>query len=101
MSDLILNDREQLAQIAKIFAEESQKWEAMCRELQTQARQLESGDWIGKAARMFQAEMQGEIAQACQKLISAMREASTTITVINRIFDEAEEEGKTYANFLA
>lgn len=100
MSNVIRSDKEELAQIARVFAEEGQKWEGVYRQLQTQTRTLEAGAWIGKGARMFQTEMQGEVFQAYQRLISALREASTALNTISRIFDEGEQEGKSFATFV-
>ncbi|GEM_PF-3410291 len=99
MSDVIRSDKEELTKIAKIFTDERAIWEGLLRELRAQYGELCAGAWKGKAANAFFLEMENEIFVGYEKLLSALLDGGNGISQICQIFETAEEEAKSCANF--
>jgi len=100
MADKTEVNYDQLEAIAKQFDGEAQVIQSMRTGLQSRAEQLHGQGWIGEAADKFWNEMSGEVLPAVQRLQEALQQASTTMTTICNIFNEAEEETQGYFKSL-
>jgi len=91
MAEKIEADYQQLATIAKNFAQEADTVEQMLKIIQTHLDNLEGGGWIGRGANSFFAEMHDDVLPGVQRLQAALEEASRVSGEIARMFREAEE----------
>src|SRR5574337_658370 len=84
-------DYEQLAQIAQVFCQQSETTQQVLRALQNDVNTLQRGDWVGKGAEAFYAEMNTAVLPAMKRVVGALSEASNTTQRISRIMKQAED----------
>ena len=85
-------DYDALTRIANKFEQEAGASGQMLRSLRGQMQTLQGGDWVGKGANAFYAEMSGELLPALQRLMRALEAAAQTTQRINQKMQQAEEE---------
>ena len=90
-TDEIRADYEQLAQIARRFADRAEAGADHERLLRQGTERLRS-TWRGRAANAFFAEMEGELLPALTRLTEALSEAQRTTVEAARLLREAEEQ---------
>lgn len=88
----IRTDYEQLNQIAKKWKAYSESINSLQSELNHKVNILRNGDWIGKSAENFYAEMDSSVFPALERLASAFDYASKITLSIARIMHDAEIE---------
>lgn len=85
-------DHDKLLEIYRGFARNATDFGHMQRKIQRQMDTLRGGDWIGKGANAFYAEMDGDILPALKRLVAAMQAADRTTRQIIQIMLDAEND---------
>lgn len=85
-------DHDQLARIASSFGREAQNTQRSLQRIKRQVDQLQGGDWIGKGAKAFYAEMDQDVLPALTRLTQALAQARVATAQISKIMQQAEEE---------
>jgi len=85
-------DYDELAQIAKLFSQQSSNIAKVNRRIKSVQESLQGGDWIGKGATAFFREMESEVNPSMKRLGQAMAEASSTTSQISKAMKEAEDQ---------
>jgi WXG100 family type VII secretion target len=85
-------DYEQLADIARVFNTQAERGQQLLAALQKSMETLQGGDWVGKSADKFYAEMKSAVLPAMTRVVRAMDEAATATRQISGIMKQAEEE---------
>jgi len=85
-------DYEQLRRIAQEFSAHADACRQELRRLQSAKDVLERGDWAGRGARAFYAEMDSEVLPSLSRLFTALGQASQTTAAISAIIQQAEDE---------
>jgi WXG100 family type VII secretion target len=88
----IRTDYEQLTQIAQAFGQQAEAAQRMLDAVQQDMSTLHGGDWVGKGAETFYAEMNAVVLPAVRRLVAAMKEAASTTANINRVMKQAEDD---------
>ena len=83
---------DELRTIRGTFSQEGEAIADMNQTLASCMETLQGGDWIGKGATAFYAEMNGEIMPALKRLRAALAEAARISQQISNTMREAEEE---------
>jgi WXG100 family type VII secretion target len=84
-------DYDQLTQIARVFAAESEKTRSTLNALRQQTDVLRGGDWIGEGAQAFYAEMDSQVLPGFNHLVSALDEAEKTTQKIGTLAQDTED----------
>jgi WXG100 family type VII secretion target len=87
----VRSDHDQLKQIQSTFSKKADDINQMNNNLKSCLDTLKQGDWIGKGATQFYAEMDGQIMPALQKLQRALGEAGRVTQQISQVMQEAED----------
>ncbi|MCE7948637.1 MAG: WXG100 family type VII secretion target [Chloroflexi bacterium CFX4] len=77
---------------AQQFTRQSEGTQQLLRTVQNCLQQLQGGAWRGKGANTFYAELEREVLPGVQRLISALREASSATQRIGQTLEQAERE---------
>jgi WXG100 family type VII secretion target len=77
---------------AQQFTRQSEGTQQLLRAVQHCLQQLQGGAWRGKGANTFYAELEREVLPGVQRLISALREASSATQRIGQRLEQAERE---------
>jgi WXG100 family type VII secretion target len=85
-------DYEQLRQIAGTFGQQAECTRQILAALQKQLETLQAGDWVGKSADTFYAEMTSAVLPAMGRVVAAMNEAATTAAKISQVMKRAEDD---------
>jgi len=85
-------DYEQLRRIAQEFSAHADACRQELRRLQSAKDVLERGDWAGRGAKAFYAEMDSEVLPSLSRLFTALGQASQTTAAVSAIIQQAEDE---------
>ena len=85
-------DYEQLRRIAQEFSAHADACRQELRRLQSAKDVLERGDWAGRGAKAFYAEMDSEVLPSLSRLVTALGQASQTTAAVSAIIQQAEDE---------
>jgi WXG100 family type VII secretion target len=85
-------DYEQLAAIAQLFDRQAEGTQQVLGDLQNTMSTLQGGDWVGKSADRFYAEMNRAVLPALSRAVAAMRSAASATTRISQVLKQAEED---------
>ncbi len=85
-------DYEQLADIARGFAQEAEKTRRTLNELHGALDVLLHGDWAGRGATEFYREMITDVFPSVQRLAEALEQAARAVARISRLMKQAEDE---------
>lgn len=85
-------DYEQLKRIAQAFSQHAEACQQELRRLQSAKEVLERGDWVGRGAKAFYAEMDSAVLPSLSRLAAALRQASQTTSAASAIIQQAEDE---------
>jgi WXG100 family type VII secretion target len=83
-------DYDQLATIAKLFGQEGEATRQALHKITRQMEVLQGGDWIGRGANAFYAEMRQDILPALRRLAQALENGQQVSQQISQIMHEAE-----------
>jgi WXG100 family type VII secretion target len=89
---IVRADYEQLRRIAKAFAQQSEACRQSLRRLQSSKNTLQGGDWVGRGAGAFYAEMDSAVLPSLDRLVTALERASQTTSAASAIIKQAEDE---------
>jgi len=85
-------DYEQLRRIAQEFSAHADACRQELRRLRSAKDVLERGDWAGRGAKAFYAEMDSEVLPSLSRLVTALGQASQTTAAVSAIIQQAEDE---------
>lgn len=91
-ADIIQAKYEELESIASCFGQWAEANADMNSRLERAMQTLQQGDWEGKGAAAFFAEMNGEVFPAMRRLIEALEKAQSVTLEVRNIIQDAEEE---------
>ncbi len=77
---------------AQQFTRQSEGTQQLLRTVQTCLQQLQGGAWRGKGANTFYAELEREVLPGVERLISALRNASSATQRIGQLLEQTERE---------
>jgi WXG100 family type VII secretion target len=89
---IVRADYEQLRRIAKAFAQQSEACRQSLYRLQSSKNTLQGGDWVGRGAGAFYAEMDSSVLPSLKRLAAALDQSSRTVSTIHDIFSQAEQD---------
>ena len=85
-------DYAELARMAACFAQQAEQSRRMLQRVRSEQATLQGGDWLGKGAQAFYAEMNGQVVPTLNRLVRAMEEAQRVTLQVSRLLKEAEDE---------
>lgn len=85
-------DHDALKQIAQSFASNAQTIEQTTQSLKGNLDTLRGGDWVGKGADKFYAEMDSSVLPTYKRLSKSLNTASTVTKKISQIMKQAEDD---------
>jgi len=85
-------DYDELQKISQIFSAQNSEIARINRKIKSAQGTLEGGDWIGKGAKAFFKEMNGEVNPAMKRLEKAMAQAARITKQISKIMKQAEDD---------
>lgn len=88
----IKGDYDALAQVAKAFSQQAHSNQQMLNRVKRQVGVLQGGDWIGKGAKAFYAEMESQVIPSLNRLVAAMEAAARSTQKISKIIHQAEQD---------
>jgi WXG100 family type VII secretion target len=88
----VRGDYEALAQIAQTFGQAADQSRQTLQNLQSQMNTLQQGDWVGKSADKFYAEMNSAMLPTMKRLVSALERARSVTQQISRVIKQAEDD---------
>lgn len=91
MAEEIRADYQQMEQVAKKFAQQSQAVQQMLTKVKGSMSKLQTG-WQGKGSSAFFSEMNGKVLPASQRLQQALNEASRAVKEISNTIKQAEDD---------
>ncbi len=90
--DRVRTNHDELAQIARLFAQESDATARSLTELRRQKDTLQGGDWLGQAANRFYEEMDGSVLPALLRLQRALAQAGQVTARIGARLRQCEAD---------
>lgn len=88
----VRSDYDQLKQISSGFSQANSAVAGVNRSLNSAMQQLKGGDWIGKGAKAFYKEMEGDVMPSMKRLEKAMAEAAKITNTIAKLMKAAEDD---------
>ena len=85
-------DYDDLQKVSKIFSSQNSEIARVNRKIKSAQGTLEGGDWIGKGAKAFFSEMNGEVNPSLKRLEKAMAQAARITKQISQIMKQAEDD---------
>jgi WXG100 family type VII secretion target len=85
-------DYDDLQKISQIFSAQNSEIARINRKIKSAQGTLEGGHWIGKGAKAFFKEMNGEVNPAMKRLEKAMAQAARITKQISKIMKQAEDD---------
>ena len=85
-------DYDEMKKISQVFSAQNSAIAGVNRKIKSAQGTLEGGDWIGKGAKAFFKEMNGEVNPAMKRLEKAMAEAARITKQIAIIMKQAEDD---------
>lgn len=95
MAEEIRADYQQMDQVAKKFAQQSQAVQQTLAKVRSSMSKLQNGGWQGKGSQAFFSEMSGKVLPASQRLQQALAEASQAAKEISQTIRQAEEQASS------
>ena len=83
---------DELASISRSFQAEAEATQRTLRELRSRMQTLEGGDWVGRGARAFYAEMNDSVLPSLTRLQKALAQAASVTTRVERRVRQAEAD---------
>lgn len=83
---------DEMEQIARIFKEQSSTLLQMTRRIKLAQTTLADGDWIGRGAKQFYAEMDQKVLPSLKRLTDSMEAGARHIGKAHKIMHQAEED---------
>ncbi len=96
MTDKVKTDYEALSDAANRFSQESDRIKQVAGRLGHGAENLKRTSWTGKGAEAFFKEVEGSILPAYRRLADALKEASTILKALSKLFQDAEQEASGF-----
>ena len=90
--DRVRGNHDELKQIAALFGQEADATARTLAALRQRKDTLQGGDWIGRAARTFYGEMDGEVLPALNRLQRALTQAQTVTQKIGVVLRQCESD---------
>jgi WXG100 family type VII secretion target len=91
-ADKVRTDYENLRQIAQVFSQQADLTRQTLQRMQQDMDLLQQGDWIGKSADKFYAEMTTSVLPGVKRLGDALARAQQVTQQISAIMKEAEND---------
>src|SRR5262245_10694604 len=88
----IRTDYEQLTSMAQAFGQQAESTRSVASALLSTMQTLQGGDWVGKGADAFYAEMTAAVIPAMNRVVAAMNEAASTTAKISQVMKQAEDD---------
>jgi WXG100 family type VII secretion target len=88
----VRSDYDQLARIARAFAENSRATQATLHRLKGNVEALRAGDWVGTGASAFYREFDQSINPTLTRLVNALASAQAITLQISQVMKAAEDE---------
>jgi WXG100 family type VII secretion target len=85
-------DYDELKKMSQIFDAHYTEIATIHHKMKGAQRTLEGGDWIGKGAKAFFKEMNGEVNPAMKRLVRAMDQACRITKQMSKIMKQAEDD---------
>lgn len=85
-------DHHSLSQVAQSFNKTADTNQKLVQQLKSKLDTLRGGDWIGKGADTFYAEMDSQILPSLQRLIKALHNSARVTTKISQLMQQADED---------
>ena len=92
MADKVKADYEALSDAANRFGQESDRIKQIASRLGQGAENLKRSSWTGKGADAFFREVESSILPTYRNLVNALKEASTILKALSKLFQDAEQE---------
>ncbi len=92
MSDRVKADYDALNDASNRFSQESDRIKQIASRLGHGAENLRRSSWTGKGAEAFFKEVEGSVLPAYRRLADALKEASTILKALSKLFQDAEQE---------
>jgi WXG100 family type VII secretion target len=89
-SEKVRADYVQLAAIAQSFGQQAESARSLLGALRSDMATLQAGDWVGRGADKFYAEMNASVLPAMTRMVAAMNEAARTTARISQVMKQAE-----------
>src|SRR5262245_50098041 len=90
--DKIRSDYQALDEIARGFGSQADSTRQMLQQIKQSMDALKGGDWVGKGADKFYAEMDSALLPAVQRLLGAFEAARQTTQKISQVMKQAEND---------
>jgi WXG100 family type VII secretion target len=85
-------DFNEISQVIKIFKTQDSTLTQMTKRLASAKETLSGGDWIGRGAKRFYAEMDQDILPSLQRLARAMEGGAGNLQKSHKVMSQAEQE---------
>ncbi|PJF28709.1 MAG: hypothetical protein CUN52_12100 [Phototrophicales bacterium] len=92
MSDRIEADYQELQKISNMMNQRADTIQNQYQLLKAKVGELLNGNWEGRGADKFQAEMEGEVFPALMKLQRALEACSNSLGQVANTFRQSEEQ---------
>jgi len=96
MADRTELNGEQLQALAKNFQSEANELNSLLSQTRNKVNELHGNGWVGQGADQFNAEMEGLVLPAVQRLVAALHTASERINTILKIYDDAQQQSQGF-----
>lgn len=94
-------DYDEMQKISQIFRAQNSEIARVNRKIKSAQGTLEGGDWIGKGAKAFFREMNGEVVPSMKRFEKAMAEAARITKQISQIMKQAEDDSSSIFKWSA
>jgi WXG100 family type VII secretion target len=91
----VRSDYDQLKQISSSFSQANSAVAGVNKRLSSAMDQLKRGDWIGKGAKKFYAEMDSDVMPSMKRLEKAMARAAKVTADIAKLMKQAEDDSSS------
>jgi WXG100 family type VII secretion target len=89
---------DEAGQLVNIFKDQNSSVSAMTKKIQAAKDELSGGQWVGKGAKAFFAEMDQKVLPALNKLSQALEGGSQNISKASQAMQQAEDDSKNLFN---
>src|SRR5262245_21312902 len=94
----VRTDYEGLKQIAQTFSQQADATRQSLQQIRQAMDTLQQGDWIGKGADKFYAEMTTAVLPSVTRLQSALENAARVTNQISKVMKQAEDDASQVLN---
>ena len=89
---VVRSDYDALTRVAQSFGKNAAETQRTLQQLRSQMDVLQGGDWLGKGAQAFYAEMNNTVVPTMARLQRALETSNQVVMQINQIMKAAEDE---------